>query len=44
MEVGTDINKALKRVVAKHGHKFDELFLYDKDRVERMEAEDEDTI
>ena len=44
MEGGMDINKALKRVVAKYRHKFDEFFLYDKDKVERMEAEDEDTI
>lgn len=44
LEAGMDISKALKRVVAKHRHKFDELFLYDKDEVERMEAEDEDNI
>ena len=40
LEKGMDINKALKRVLAKHRSKFDILFQYDEDEEEEMHKSD----
>ena len=41
MEEGTNIDKALKRIVAKHRSKFDSLFEYDHRDEDEGESEEE---
>ena len=39
---GLDIDKSLRRVIPKYRSKFDSLFDYDEESIEKIKAEDDD--